>query len=376
MGDNHVFGTTRRDDPRRLHFAFGRFWSTSGSPASMRHTYQEDTDPKSKLYRPVVDVREEDVLVNVDAWQGIAFQHFVTDCLPRLALIYTPLVEARTPLWRRAKVVYNNGTAGSWFLRQLGLYHRALPGIGWGRISPFVYRARLALYPQYDPAPVTVPSRYDAHTKVRHGVHPRGSLLPVQRALGVFESKRRDLVLFVGRPYFRSRSLLCEDQLTLLEGLRSRLKARPRLSHLKLTIANHTEGNKGSDASLERARTLFRDAAIVIGPHGGALANLVFCRPGTSVIELYPHVSDHDRVHTRTSKFAYYGLANAAGLDYWFIEAKTGVEIPGPMGTRKVHYGKTHGKTEFNKMLGIDPRDALDAVDSILDDLEKRQQQR
>ena len=33
---------------------------------------------------------------------------------------------------------------------------------------------------------------------------------------------------------------------------------------------------------------LFRDAETVVAPHGGGLTNLVFCDPGTKVIELFP----------------------------------------------------------------------------------------
>jgi len=39
----------------------------------------------------------------------------------------------------------------------------------------------------------------------------------------------------------------------------------------------------------EQAR-LFHDADVVIAPHGGALANLIFCRPGTRIIELTDEV--------------------------------------------------------------------------------------
>jgi capsular polysaccharide biosynthesis protein len=48
-------------------------------------------------------------------------------------------------------------------------------------------------------------------------------------------------------------------------------------------------------------------ASVVMGTHGAALADLVFCRPGTHVVELIP--SDH--------MFPYwFSLARAAGLDY------------------------------------------------------------
>lgn len=38
---------------------------------------------------------------------------------------------------------------------------------------------------------------------------------------------------------------------------------------------------------------LFADAAIVVAPHGAALTNLLFARPGLEVVELLPHDTDH-----------------------------------------------------------------------------------
>ncbi len=51
----------------------------------------------------------------------------------------------------------------------------------------------------------------------------------------------------------------------------------------------------------------FAEAAIVVGPHGGGLSNLAFCRQGTKVLELIP--SDHIYPY-------YYTLSNAAVLEY------------------------------------------------------------
>ncbi len=51
----------------------------------------------------------------------------------------------------------------------------------------------------------------------------------------------------------------------------------------------------------------FRQAKVVVGPHGAGLANLVFCRPGTRVVELF------NRAYVNG---LYWRLAALRGLDY------------------------------------------------------------
>lgn len=51
---------------------------------------------------------------------------------------------------------------------------------------------------------------------------------------------------------------------------------------------------------------LFHSASSIITSHGGALTNIVYCKPGTEIIELFgAHVFSY-----------YYGLANLCGLEY------------------------------------------------------------
>ena len=45
---------------------------------------------------------------------------------------------------------------------------------------------------------------------------------------------------------------------------------------------------KVGQLSLENQIYLFKNAKIIIGAHGAAFANLVFCNPGTKVIEIKP----------------------------------------------------------------------------------------
>ena len=44
--------------------------------------------------------------------------------------------------------------------------------------------------------------------------------------------------------------------------------------------------HRGPHTMLARTRGMFRDAAVVVGVHGGGLANMLFCQPRTVVIEL------------------------------------------------------------------------------------------
>ena len=59
---------------------------------------------------------------------------------------------------------------------------------------------------------------------------------------------------------------------------------------------------------------LYRDAEIVIGGHGSGLAHLVFCDPGTTVIEFHP----------AASRDFYYRVSRAAGLRYYYVKARGG----------------------------------------------------
>lgn len=58
----------------------------------------------------------------------------------------------------------------------------------------------------------------------------------------------------------------------------------------------------------------FRDAEAVVGPHGGGLANLVFCSPPCRVIELFPAANID----------VYYRLSRALELDYRYVKAASG----------------------------------------------------
>ena len=61
-----------------------------------------------------------------------------------------------------------------------------------------------------------------------------------------------------------------------------------------------------------------RRARLLLGPHGGAFANMVSASPGTQVIEFLP--IEEANPNSDRALSMYWGLAQAAGHDYWTVE--------------------------------------------------------
>jgi hypothetical protein len=64
--------------------------------------------------------------------------------------------------------------------------------------------------------------------------------------------------------------------------------------------------------SVDETIQLFKNATHIIGAHGAGLSNLLFCRPGTKVLELYP---DIQKYHP-----CYFRISSLCGLDHYVAE--------------------------------------------------------
>jgi capsular polysaccharide biosynthesis protein len=90
--------------------------------------------------------------------------------------------------------------------------------------------------------------------------------------------------------------------------------ARPLLNERALEAALAAIGFEiviGAALSLPEQIKLFREAALVIGPHGAGLANIAFARPGATLLELSPEYATQP--HFWTS-------ASLAGVDYGYAQ--------------------------------------------------------
>ncbi len=69
------------------------------------------------------------------------------------------------------------------------------------------------------------------------------------------------------------------------------------------------------DLPLASQIEMFRNARVVVSPHGAALANILFCRPEAKVVEIFPEGGVHGSAYLR--------IASHLSLDYYFVVAST-----------------------------------------------------
>jgi len=139
------------------------------------------------------------------------------------------------------------------------------------------------------------------------------------------------------------------------EGVRRGVANEAQLLPI-LRRAGYTIESMEGMSVIEQAQLLAR-ADVLISPHGGALTNMVFCKPGIKVVELFGrHVYPF-----------YYGLAQMCGHDYHAI-VENAEDYP-----RLIHYEAASkvGSAAFQKQTRTKSFNVdLDAFKATLDALE------
>ena len=111
-----------------------------------------------------------------------------------------------------------------------------------------------------------------------------------------------------------------KNEREMLAAIKRFLAAHPELSHLEVEVFNHERLGLNIDAHLD----YFADVRVLLGAHGGALTNLIFAAPGTTVIELWVHHRWRGRATVGHEALAYWYQSTLLDMDYWLIRTPTG----------------------------------------------------
>lgn len=204
-----------------------------------------------------------------------SYYHWVMEALGRLLLLGPRLAADPT-----LQIILPKDGKGDGFIAQfLALLPVPLAPtrILWynTRDGPNSERVRVGelLYPDWDPV------RHTDSDEPVHCLAPRSVLRMIRESFSAPNppstgNKSRPLLVFVTRRGQTMRRLVNEE--ALLEALRQ--DAGPDFYEIALF--------DGDSSSVRETIALFSRATVVVGVHGGALANIVFCGEGATVVEL------------------------------------------------------------------------------------------
>lgn len=136
-------------------------------------------------------------------------------------------------------------------------------------------------------------------------------------------NNNKKIILYLDRSKLLNTSQLPAGQLTKVNG-RSVLDQDELLEQIKQSLKPDFRLVVWTCLGYEQDQDLFRQASVIMGPHGGHFTNLIFASPGSHVIEFgrnlqlrQMHLSDYG---VTNSRWVFKGMAECQGLKHWFIE--------------------------------------------------------
>lgn len=225
---------------------------------------------------------EHDVLVAVPRscpilyMEGGSFQHFVDGNMPKILQVLPLLTRAHHPYTLVTPRIKNRIVRE--MLEEMGVFH------------VFTYRPKTCIV-----------STEKVNTCITPPLHPYFFQLArtIFRISEQRTSNLTDVVIFVRKSRRR-----IQNEHEVLESLRARFG-----SHLK--VLQHTDG-----LGLQDMITLLKNTKILIGVHGGALYNLLFCPANATVIEILPVLPNGAPIPHISSRI-FWAMSVMLGQTYW-----------------------------------------------------------
>eukprot|EP00730_Choanoeca_flexa_P017502 TRINITY_DN8441_c0_g1_i2.p1 TRINITY_DN8441_c0_g1~~TRINITY_DN8441_c0_g1_i2.p1 ORF type:complete len:438 (+),score=73.34 TRINITY_DN8441_c0_g1_i2:302-1615(+) len=265
--------------------------------------------------------RDFDTLVNLVIIWGEHYQHFMMETLPRLATLRKLHPGLMADESDKLKYLINRGPGLTIMTQLLGIpAHQIVLAQ-----SDQLYCARKVLFPDLvDQKKIGLlpPGAYDAVLPLLR----QPPTIPFDESAGerVTDSlarpapavqDARPLILYLRRNPTDDRGVMPELEAHVLRVLQRRVDMSKYRLHFWHPSMNH---------GWQQDRRLFHQAAIIVGPHGGAFSNLPFAPSNAIVIEIIPWRGIHPPLATDTVKRdvrpCYWSMATALGLTYYQFE--------------------------------------------------------
>eukprot|EP01060_Flectonema_neradi_P025907 TRINITY_DN34765_c0_g1_i1.p1 TRINITY_DN34765_c0_g1~~TRINITY_DN34765_c0_g1_i1.p1 ORF type:complete len:657 (+),score=145.79 TRINITY_DN34765_c0_g1_i1:69-2039(+) len=210
----------------------------------------------------------------VSQFAGSSFYHFVIEVIPRITIaVKTHPIDDSVPI-----LIPRDTSKNSFIKKFLSLIPKT-------QLDP----DRLITHDaDYKVETLHVPTwlRPDVTGFPESKTTPPGSLLRSTRELLTIHDTPQDYLIYLGRKDTSMRNL--SNQAEVIEMLKDYAAQRQMQFH------DYSKPMK----SVKETRKLFEHARVVVGIHGGAMSNLVFCKPATIVVELgFQTPYAHDYIH-------------------------------------------------------------------------------
>jgi len=215
------------------------------------------------------------LLTLVQVWNN-NFQHIVFDTVPKLAFV-CPFLRER----RQVRVLVMN-------ILQRNLVIEACP----------ISEARFVVFENAIRAPVVYVPHF-VGSDLKMGLVPPNSV----PSLGLKTAQGSDVV-YLARKAGATRSVA--NEAAVLATLRE------KWPDLRVVFPSN---------DWRKDRESVRTASVIIGPHGGALANMIFAPANTTIIEFTPLVQY--KRDGKNERPCYFGLAHGLGFKYHAVEPST-----------------------------------------------------
>lgn len=245
---------------------------------------------------------EEDVVIFIGAWSG-NYYHFIVESLSRIALAMEYGTLEKYPTAKFLIVIPKERTAPPAFVTEsLQMLNVPEDRLLFMRVGQEQVLARTLLYACFG-FYEGIETAKAIHTQIPTAIAVRTlreRLVPAHLRM---PKSQRNKVVYVSRADQANRRTLFDE--SLIPTLRNLVGDDRLVVHgeRKMTVSEQ--------------RDLFSEAILVVGGHGAGLANLIFCEPGTGVLE-FP-------TETRYQQLYYSALSSAIGLRFFQVPAITAI---------------------------------------------------